>query len=86
MIFSNLKGKESGRGTPVEKLSLEMEEEGEYVLPPIDTNSGEEYFRKLQLHQDGISIRCVRKLVESSYYLCLETTRLILVIQFTLPH
>ena len=67
MMFSNLKGKESGRGTPVEKLSFEMEEEGEYVLPPTDTNSGEEYFRKLQLHQDGTSPRGVRKLVESSY-------------------
>ena len=67
MMFGNLKGKESGRGTPVEKQSFETEEDGEYVLPSTDGISGEEYFRKLQLGQDGIPIRSMRKLVESSY-------------------
>lgn len=65
-IFSNLKGRDSGRGTPVEKLSLDNDEEEGYALPPIESNSGEEYFTKLQEGEGGLA-RCMRKLVESQY-------------------
>lgn len=65
-IFSNLKGRESGRGTPTEKLSLDNDEDEGYMLPPADSDSGEEYFQKLQAEEGGLS-RCMRKLVESEY-------------------
>jgi hypothetical protein len=66
-IFSNLKGRDSGQRTPVEKSSLDNEEDEGYVLPPVsDSESGEDYFRKLQFEEGGLS-RSIRKLVESTY-------------------
>jgi hypothetical protein len=66
-IFVNLKGRDSGQRTPVEKLSLDNEEDEGYVLPPVsDSESGDDYFRKLQFEQGGLS-RSIRKLVESRY-------------------
>lgn len=66
-IFSGLKKTESGRGTPVEKLSLDDNEEEVSALPPSsDSDSGEDYFRRLQSEEGGLH-RCIRKLVESTY-------------------
>ena len=66
-IFSGLKKTESGRGTPVEKLSLDEDEEEILALPPSsDSDSGEDYFRRLQSEEGGLH-RCIRKLVESPY-------------------
>ena len=66
-IFSGLKKTESGRGTPVEKLSLDDNEEEIHDLPPSsDSDSGEDYFRRLQSEEGGLH-RCIRKLVESPY-------------------
>lgn len=65
-IFANLKGRDSGRGTPTEKLSLDNGEEESHTLPLTDTDSGEEYFRKLQQLEDGVFARCIKKLVESA--------------------
>jgi hypothetical protein len=51
----------------VEKSSLDNEEDEGYVLPPVsDSESGEDYFRKLQFEEGGLS-RSIRKLVESTY-------------------
>ena len=66
LIFSNLKGRDSGRGTPIEKLSLDNDEDEGYMLPPADSDCGEEYFRKLQTEEGGLP-RYMRKLVESTY-------------------
>lgn len=65
-IFGNLKGRESGRGTPIEKLSFEYEEEEAQSLPAADTLSGEEYLKKLQSEEGGLP-KYIRKLVESRY-------------------
>jgi hypothetical protein len=66
-IFSNLKGRDSGRGTPVEKLSLEYDEEEHTPLPAMNEGeSGADYFRRLQGDDGGLS-RFIRKLVESRY-------------------
>ena len=71
-IFSGLKKTESGRGTPVEKLSLDDNEEEVFVLPPsLENDSGEDYFRRLQSEEGGLH-RCIRKLVESPYSLYLR--------------
>jgi len=68
-IFSGLKKTESGRGTPVEKLSLDDNEEEVSALPPSsDSDSGEDYFRRLQSEEGGLH-RCIRRLVESTYVL-----------------
>lgn len=64
-IFGNLKGRESGRGTPVEKLSLDIDDDNHYSLPPvIPEESGQEYFRRLLGEEGGLS-KWIRKLVES---------------------
>jgi hypothetical protein len=66
-IFSNLKGRDSGRGTPVEKSSLDIDDDSHYSLPPlIPEESGPEYFRRLLGEEGGLS-RWIRKLVESRY-------------------
>jgi hypothetical protein len=65
-IFTNLKGRDSGQRTPIEKLSLDDDEDEGYMLPPPDSDSGEEYFQKLQAEEGGLS-RCMQKLVESEY-------------------
>jgi len=71
-IFGNLKGRESGRGTPIEKSSFEYDddndddEEEPQSLPVADTLSGEEYLKKLQSEEGGLS-KYIRRLVESRY-------------------
>jgi hypothetical protein len=66
-IFGNLKGRDSGRGTPVEKLSLDIDDDSHYSLPPlIPEESGPAYFRRLLGEEGGLS-RWIRKLVESRY-------------------
>ena len=62
-LFGNLKGRDSGRGTPIEKLSFEDQEEE--ILPPAETESAEQYLKKLQA-DDGLS-KYIKKLVESRY-------------------
>jgi hypothetical protein len=63
-IFT-IKGRESGRGTPVEKLSLDEDET--VVLPPTEGLSGEQYLNRIQSEEAEFP-RYIRKLVDSSYF------------------
>jgi hypothetical protein len=63
----NIKGRESGRATPVEKPSLDIEPEDNYTLPPTDSLSGEEYLQRLSNEEGGLP-QSIPKLVESSYF------------------
>lgn len=64
-IFSNLVGRDSGRGTPVEKMSMEQEEEESIPLPArVDDETPGEHFNKLR--EEGLS-KYIRKLVDSRY-------------------